>query len=166
MFENEGIRRMHIQKTAKVRDDLCFAVHKEEFSQTAVNGVWDITETETNMIDALNMKKKIGKAEKRDADFDVFFSGGLVESFRETKTLIAICNTNTDFKKLLEEITVPWCVSDFIQYKEIVVLTNFWSSKVFEKYKNDVLGFSVDNDVKIGFFLVTDYGTSKILRIS
>lgn len=165
MFENEEIRRMNIQRSAKVRDDLCFCVHKEDFSQTAVNGVWDITETETNMIDALNMKKKIGNVEKIDADFDLFFSGRVVESIRKTKTLIAVCNCNTDFKKLLDEIA-PWCVSDFIRYKEIVVLTNFWSSKVFEKYKDGVLDFSVNDDIKIGFFLVTDYGTSKILRIS
>lgn len=166
MFENDEVRRMNIQRSAKVRDDLCYAVHKEDFSPTAVNGVWDITETETNMIDALNMKKKIGNIEKTDSDFDIFFSGRLVKSFRETKTLIAVCSTNTDFKKLLEEITVPWCVSDFIKYKEIVVLTNFWSSKVFEKYKNGVLDFSIQDDIRIGFFLVTDYGTSKILRIS
>ncbi len=166
MTEIEFIRRMNIQRSAKVRDDLCFSIHEEEFSQTAVNGVWNITETETTMLDALNMKKKIGNIEKIDTDFDLFFSGRPVKSFRETKTLIAVCNTNADFKALLEEITVSWCVSDFSIYKEIVVLTNFWSSKVFEKHKKDVLGFSVHEDVKIGFFLVTDYGCSKILRIS
>lgn len=166
MFETEEIKRLNVQRIGKVRDDLSSAVHKEEFSQTAVNGVWEITETETTMLDALNMKKKFGSIKLADTDFDIFFSGELVESFRETKTLIAVCNTNADFKKLLEEISVPWCVSDFIKYKEIVVLTNFWSSKVFEKYKKDILGFSVDDDVKIGFFLVTDYGCSKILRIS
>lgn len=166
MFENEEIRRMNVQKTSKIRDNLCFSIHEEDFSQTAVNGVWDITDTETNMIDALNMKKKIGNVEKIDADFDLFFSGRVVESIRKTKTLIAVCNTNADFKALLEEIIAPWCVSDFFKYKEIVVLTNFWSSKVFEKYKNGILDFSVNDDIKIGFFLVTDYGTSKILRIS
>lgn len=166
MFENEEIRRMNVQKTSKIRDNLCFSIHEEDFSQTAVNGVWDITDTETNMIDALNMKKKIGNVEKIDADFDLFFSGRVVESIRKTKTLIAVCNTNADFKALLEEIITPWCVSDFFKYKEIVVLTNFWSSKVFEKYKNGILDFSVNDDIKIGFFLVTDYSTSKILRIS
>lgn len=165
MFENEEIRRMNIQKTAKIRDDLCFAVHEEGFSQTAVNAVWEITETETNMIDALNINKRISNLYRADIDFDLFISGRLLESIRKAKTLVAVCNTNADFKKLLDEI-VPYCISDFIKYKEIVVLTNFWSSKVFEKYKNGVLDFSVNDDIKIGFFLVTDYGTSKILRIS
>ena len=73
MFENEEIRRMNVQKASKIRDNLCFSIHEEDFSQTAVNGVWDITDTETNMIDALNMKKKIGNVEKIDADFDLFF---------------------------------------------------------------------------------------------
>ena len=41
----------------------------------------------------------------------------------------------------------------------------FWVG-VFEKYKNGILDFSVNDDIKIGFFLVTDYSTSKILRIS
>lgn len=166
MFENEEIRRMNIQKTAKIRDSLCFNIREEEFSQIAINGVWDITETETNMIDALNLKKKIGKTDRVNADFDLFFSGRLVKSFKKNGTMIAVCTSNIDFKKLLEEITAPWCMSDFNDYKEIVVLTNFWSSKVFEKYKEGILDYSTEKDIKIGFFLVTDYGFSKIIRIS
>ncbi len=166
MFENEEIRSMNIQKTAKIRDDLCFLIHKEEFSQRAVNAVRDITETETNMTDALKIRKKLGQIDFKKHNIDLFFSNQLIDISKDTQTLIAVCTCNNDFKRLLEEITVPWCVNDFNCYKEIVVLTNFWSSKVFEKYKRDVLDFSIEGDVKIGFYLVTDYGFSKILRIS
>lgn len=166
MFENEEIRRMNIQKTAKIRDDLCYSIHKEDFSQTAVNSVWELTKTETNMTDALNLKKKFRHIDFTQFGADLFYSKQLFNLTPKTETVIAVCTCGTDFKKLLEEITAPWCMSDFNDYKEIVVLTNFWSSKVFEKYKEGILDYSTENDIKIGIFLVTDYCTSKIIRIS
>lgn len=165
MFENEEIRRMHIQKTAKIRDDLCFSIHKEEFSQTAVNSVWELTETETNMNDALDIKKKIRNIDFTRMCADLFYSKQLFVLNQKTETIISVCKCSADFKAFLEEVTAP-CYNDFTCYKEIVVLTNFWCNKTFDKYKRDLLDLSVTDDIKIGFFLVTDYGTSKILRIS
>lgn len=166
MFETEEIRKMNIYKTGKIRDCLCSLVCKEDFSQTAIQAVWDITETETNMIDALDIKKKFGRIDMNETNFDLFISGKLIKSFKNPKTLVAVCTCNTDFKNLLEEMSVTWCMNDLTSYKEIVVITNFWNAKLFDKYKENVLDFSITDDIKIGFFLATDYCFTKILRIS
>ncbi len=165
MFENEEIRRMNIQKTAKIRDDLCYSIHKEDFSQTAVNSVWELTKTETNITDALDIKKKMRHIDFTQMRADLFCSKQLFVLNQKTKTIVGVCKCNADFRCFLEEVTAP-CYNDFTCYKEIVVLTNFWCNKTFNKYKHDLLELSTTYDIKIGFFLVTDYGTSKILRIS
>ncbi len=165
MTENEYIRRMNIQRSAKVRDDLCFSIHKEEFSETAVNSIWELTKTETNMTDALDIKKKISHIDFNQMRADLFYSKQLFVLNQKTETIVGVCNCSTDFRCFLEEVTAP-CYNDFTCYKEIVVLTSFWCNKTFDKYKRDLLEFSTTYDIRIGFFLVTDYGTSKILRIS
>lgn len=165
MLESEGLKRMNIQRSAKIRDDLCYSIHKEDFSQTAVNSVWELTKTETNMTDALDIKKKIRHIDFTQMCADLFYSKQLFVLNQKTATIVAVCKCSADFRCFLEEVTAP-CYNDFTCYKEIVVLTNFWCNKTFNKYKHDLLRLSTTDDIKIGFFLVTDYGTSKILRIS
>ena len=97
--------------------------------------------------------------------FDRFYSKQLFVLNQKTETIISVCKCGADFRAFLEEVTSP-CYNDFTCYKEIVVLTIFWCNKTFDKYKRDLLELSVTDDIKIGFFLVTDYGTAKILRIS
>ena len=157
MLESEGLKIMNMQRSAKIREDLCYIVQKEDFSQTAVDSVRLITQTETNMTDALNLKKKMRHIDSSLIRTDLFYSKQLFELKPIPETIVAVCNCSEDFKYFLEKVTEP-CYNDFTCYKEIIVLTNFWCTKTFNKYKNVLLDLSTGGDIRIGFFLVTDFG--------
>ena len=112
MLESEGLKIMNMQRSAKIREDLCYIVQKEDFSQTAVDSVRLITQTETNMTDALNLKKKMRHIDSSLIRTDLFYSKQLFELKPIPETIVAVCNCSEDFKYFLEKVTEP-CYNDF-----------------------------------------------------